>query len=66
MERATADPLTGADAGPPSAVFWRYLTSTTAAAGAIAVIAASKLARAASDLVSAAVYRRSVAATGVT
>ncbi len=37
-----------------------------AAAGTIAGIAAGKLARAASDLVSAAVYRQSVAATGFT
>lgn len=57
----------GADAGPHLPGFLalshqHYL----AAAGTIAGIAAGKLARAASDLVSAAVYRQSVAATGVT
>lgn len=67
MERATADPHGGTDAGPHLPGFLalshqHYL----AAAGTIAGIAAGKLARAASDLVSAAVYRQSVAATGVT
>lgn len=57
----------GADAGPHLPGFLalshqHYL----AAAGTIAGIAAGKLARAASDLVSAAVYRQSVAATGFT
>ncbi|AQU54509.1 Sensor histidine protein kinase UhpB, glucose-6-phosphate specific [Salmonella enterica subsp. enterica serovar Typhimurium] len=60
--------LTGwSDAGPHLPGFLalshqHYL----AAAGTIAGIAAGKLARAASDLVSAAVYRQSVAATGFT
>lgn len=67
MERATADPHGWSDAGPHLPGFLalshqHYL----AAAGTIAGIAAGKLARAASDLVSAAVYRQSVAATGVT
>lgn len=57
----------GPDAGPHLPGFLalshqHYL----AAAGTIAGIAAGKLARAASDLVSAAVYRQSVAATGFT
>ncbi len=57
----------GLTLAPICLVFWHYLTSTTAAAGTtIAGIAAGKLARAASDLVSAAVYRQSVAATGFT
>lgn len=67
MERATADPHGWSDAGPHLPGFLalshqHYL----AAAGTIAGIAAGKLARAASDLVSAAVYRQSVAATGFT
>ncbi len=67
MERATADPHGWSDAGPHLPGFLalshqHYL----AAAGTIAGIAAGKLARAASDLISAAVYRQSVAATGVT
>ncbi len=65
MERATANPHRRSDAGPHLPGFLalshqHYL----ATAGTVAGIAAGKLARAASNLVSAAVYRQSVVATG--